>query len=185
MKTLVKRILVLVLMLGTLTSYGNGDLNKVSSFKYVIKGSHISVSDSSGEVIYSGQIKYNGNLTTLFDFTKLKNGKYRVEITRDYEIEINTIEVKNSLVTFLSAFHKTIHKPVFRSENARLLISKLALNDSQMKVELYYEDELIHSETVTGDKILNRVYRLDKTHKGKYTAIIRSDDRVFIENFRI
>jgi hypothetical protein len=172
-------------MLGTLTSYADGDLNKVSSFKHVNKGSHISVSDASGEVIYSGQIKYNGNLTTLFDFTKLKNGKYKVEITRDYDIEINTIEVKNSSVTFLSDLHKTIHKPVFRSKDAKILISKLALNDSEMKVELYFEDDLIHTETVKGDKILNRVYKLDQTLKGKYTAIIRSDNRVFVENFRI
>ena len=185
MKTLVKRILVLALMLPTLTSYANADLNKAFNFTDVTEGSYISVSDATGEVIYSGQIKYKENLTALFDFTKLKNGKYKVEITRDFEIDINTIEVKDSLVTYLSAFHKTIHKPVFRSDNARLLISKLALNDSQMKVELYYEDELIHSETVKGSKILNRVYKLDKTHKGKYTVIIRSDDRVFVENFRI
>lgn len=185
MKTLLIRILVVALMLGTATSNATVDLNKISTFKYVNKGSHISVSDSSGEVIYRGLVKYNGNLTTLFDFTNLKNGKYKVEITRDYEIEINTIEVKNSEVKFLSDLQRTIHKPVFRSQDAKLLISKLALNDSEMNIELYFEDDLIHTETVKGDKILNRVYKLDQTLKGNYTAIIRSDGRVFVEDFRI
>ncbi len=185
MKTLVKGILVLALLLGTFSSHANGELNEVPSFKYLDKGHYISVSDASGDIIYTGQINYKGNISALFDFSKLKNGIYKVEITRDFEIEINTIEVKDNSVIFLKGLQKKIHKPVFRSENAKLIISKLALNDKDMKVELYYEDDLIHSETVTGDKILNRVYRLDETYRGKYTAIVRSDDCVFVENFRI
>ena len=54
-----------------------------------------------------------------------------------------------------------------------------------MTVKLYFEDELIHKETLEGAKILNRVYKLDKTLPGTYTTIITFDDRVFVENFRI
>ena len=54
-----------------------------------------------------------------------------------------------------------------------------------MKVELYYNSELIHSETVKGEAILNRVYKLDSKLKGDYTAVVKSDNRVFVENFRI
>jgi hypothetical protein len=66
-----------------------------------------------------------------------------------------------------------------------VIISKLALDYPEMEVELYYEDELIHSETVKGDKTLNRVYKLDKTIKGQYAIIVKTNGRVYSENFRI
>ena len=185
MKTLLKKILVLAVMFGTYTSYANNAIEVATTFNYVKKGSQISVSDASGEVIYSGKANYNGNITRLFDFTKLEDGKYIVEITKGFEIEINTIEVKNHLVAFLDTDRKIIHKPLVRNEGNIIFISKLSLNSDKMEVELYFEGELIHSETVTGEQILDRVYQLNETHKGKFTAIIKSNDRVFVENFRI
>jgi hypothetical protein len=113
----------------------------------------------------------------------LNDGKYTIEITKDFEI--GTIEVKNGIVSYINTNSKTIHKPVVRNENENILISKLALQNAEMKVELYFEDDLIHSETVKGGQILNRIYKLDKTLKGNYTTIIRSDDRVFINNFSL
>jgi hypothetical protein len=180
-----KKIIVLALMLGTFTINANNDNNLNSTVVYVKKGNHIAVSDAAGEVIYSGQIANNGNLTTLYDFSQLKNGKYIVEVIKDFEIKINSVKVLNQVVTILNTDQKTIHKPVVRNKNATVLISKLALNTDKMTVELYFEDELIHKETLEGATILNRVYKLDKTLPGIYTAIITSDDRVFVENFRI
>lgn len=185
MKKLFKKFLVLAVVLGTYTSYANEVLEATTTFNYVTKGSQILVTDASGEVIYNGEVNYNGNLTKLFDFSQLKNGKYTVEITKGFEIEINTIEVKNNSVSYITANKKTIYKPVVRNENAKVLISKLDFDSNEMKVELYYEGELIKSEIIKGNKVLNRVYKLDKTLTGDYTAIIKTNDRVFIENFTI
>lgn len=184
MKKLFKKILVLAAVFGTYTSYANEVSEVTSTYNYVEKGNQISVTDASGEVIYNGEIKHNGNLTTLFNFSQLENGKYTVEVTNDFEIEINTIEVKNHTVS-INTNKQTIFKPVVRNKNDQVLISKLALNSDTMKVELYFEGELINSETIKGSKVLSRVYKLDKTLKGNYTAVIKSNDRVFIENFRI
>ncbi len=172
-------------MLGTFASYANDVLEVTSTSNSVKKGNHISVTDASGEVIYSGQVKYNGNLTSLFDFTQLEDGIYTVELNKDFVIEINSIAVKDNIATFILDSKEKIFKPVFRSEDSRVLISKLALDKDEMKIELYYGAELIHFETVKGNEILNRVYKLDETLRGDYTAIIRSKDRVFVENFRI
>ena len=65
------------------------------------------------------------------------------------------------------------------------MISKLALDASEMKIELYFSNELIHSETAKGSAILNRAYKLDHSITGEYTAIVRSNGRVFIKNFKI
>ena len=54
-----------------------------------------------------------------------------------------------------------------------------------MTVELYFEDDLIHAELIEGETILNRVYQLDRSLPGNYTAIIKANDRVYVEHFRI
>lgn len=185
MNTFFKNILVLAAMLGTYTSYANTPLEVTTTSNMVSKGDLISVTNASGEIIYSGQVNYNGSIKNLYDFSQLENGTYTIEINKAFEININSVEVKNNVVTFIENSDETIFKPVFRSENSRVIISKLAIDSKEMTVELYFEDNLIHSETVKGSEILNRVYKLDENLKGEYKAIIRANNRVFVENFKL
>ncbi|WP_282030302.1 hypothetical protein [Winogradskyella eximia] len=185
MKTLFKNILVLAVMLGTCTGYANINSEVPSAFNRVSKGDQISVSDSTGEVVYSGRVDYDGSIQKLYDFSQLKDGIYTVEVNKDFEIEINSVEVKKNVVTFSNLSSKKIYKPVFRSKDSQVIISKLAIDSNEMNIELYFENDLIHTETVKGKEILNRVYQLDNTLKGDYTAIIRANGRVFVENFKL
>ncbi|WP_405574885.1 hypothetical protein [Winogradskyella sp. Asnod2-B02-A] len=185
MKTLFKNILVLAVVLGTYTGYANTKLEVTNAFNNVSEGDYISVSDASGEVVYSGRVDYDGNIQKLYDFSQLKDGTYTVEVNKDFEIEINSLQVKKNIVTFSNKSSKKIFKPVFRSKDSQVIISKLAIDSNEMNVELYFENDLIHAENVKGNEILNRVYQLDKTQKGNYTAIIRANGRVFVENFKL
>ena len=185
MKTLFKNILVLAVMLGTCTSYAITTLEVTPTFNNVKKGNSISVTDALGKIVFSGLINYDGNISHLYDFSQLQDGIYIIEVNKDFEIDIDTVEVKNNEVNFLSHKSEKIFKPVFRVEKGKVLISKLALDASEMKIELYYSNELIHSETINGSGVLNRTYKLDQNISGEYTAIVRSNDRVFIKNFEI
>ncbi|WP_299363400.1 hypothetical protein [Winogradskyella sp.] len=185
MKKVVRNILVVAVMLGTYTSYANKTTSDLPTSYEVKKGNYISVTDASGKEIFSGEINYNGNITEFFDFTQLKDGVYTVEVTNAFEIEINSVEVKDHSITSIDNTKAKIFKPVFRTEDSKVIISKLALDAKEMKVELYFENDLFHSETITGGKVLNRVYQLDKRFPGDYMAIIRSNDRVYVEHFRI
>lgn len=185
MKTVIRKIIVLVIVLGGYTSYAN-ELITAESHNNIIKRKYeLSISNTKGQIVYSGKVNSVKNITSIFDFKKLKDGIYIIEVNKDFEIEMNSITVKNGIVTFLQDFKEKIFKPVFRPENTKLLISKLALGSGEMIVELYYENTLIHKERVQGKDILNRVYQLDETLRGTYKAIVRSDDRMYIENFRI
>ncbi len=186
MKTFIKSILVVAVMFGTYTSYANDTINVLPTTKLVNEGDKVSVIDASGEVIFSGHIKHTGHITKLFDFSQLRDGIYKVEIGKAFEIETLSLEVKNHKVVLVANSQEKIYKPVFRTYDGQLIVSKIALDSNKMNVELYFEDELIHEETVEGsENILNRVYRLDKTNRGNYSAIIRTNDRVYIKNFRI
>ena len=98
---------------------------KRTSFKLINEGDSISVTDSSGEVIYQGRINYNGNLIRLFDFSQLNDGVYTVEISKDFEIEILNLNVKNKEVTLLTDSQEKIFKPVFRTENSKIIMTCL------------------------------------------------------------
>ena len=186
MKIVFKNILVLAVMLGTYTSYATTTLKDViTTFNMVSKGDLISVTDASGEVIYSGRVNYDGNIKNLYDFSHLKSGIYTIEVNKDFEIVTKSVQVKNNQVTFIESSNERIFKPVFRSENSKVIISKLAIDNKEMIVELYFGNDLIHTETVKGSEILNRVYKLDQTQKGDYTAIVRANGRVFVENFNL
>ena len=185
MKRIVRNILAVAVVLGTYTSYASTEANTLPASYIINKNHNIKVTDASGKVVYSGSLNQNSKLTESFDFTQLKDGIYTVEITKAFEIEVNSVQVKNHSVTIIENAKETIFKPVVRTEHAKLLISKLSLNTKEMRVELYFEDELFYSETLEGEKIINRVYQLDRDLEGDYTAVIKADERVYVEHFRI
>jgi len=152
----------------------------------VYEGDHISVTNDSEEIIFSSRIKSTVDITKFFDFSLLTDGVYKVEITKAYEIETLHIDVKSDKVTLVPDSQKKIYKPVIRTENGQVIISKIALDSNKMNVELYFEDELIYSEKVENDgDILNRVYKLDLTNRGNYKAIIKTNNRKYVEKFKI
>jgi hypothetical protein len=186
MKNLFKNILVLAVMFGTFTSYAVEGLETSSNSTFKItKGNLISVKDNSGKVIYSGRTNYNGNLKTLYNFTKLKDGLYSIEIDKDFEIITKTIEVKNHYVTYLGSTNETIFKPVIKIEEAKLLVSQSTFQKENVEIEIYYKDSLIHSEAIVANSFLKRVYKLDENVRGAYTAIIRVNDRTYVEDFKL
>ncbi|WP_299128612.1 DUF3244 domain-containing protein [uncultured Winogradskyella sp.] len=186
MKNVLKKLAIVALLLGTSATYANDSKEIVSIIKNVEKGDQITVKDDSGEIIYNNVIANDGNLTQLFDFSKLRKGDYTVEINKDYIIEINTIKVTDESVYIVKSSEEKVFKPVFRPLDNKLIISKIALDARELDVELYYKDELIFSENVEeNEDVFNRIYKLDKTNKGFYKAIVKTNERVFVEYFRI
>lgn len=193
MKTIKKQIIAIALLLGTLGSYSNNeiDVNKIDSkkvtveFKNVKKGHQLSIKDNQGVQMYAEIISENGHLTKILDVTSLEEGTYYVELDKDFEIVIKPFQVKKHQVIFDETKEQTIFKPVFRNEKNLLLISKISFDDKANQVVIYYENEIIFSETIKDEPIINRVYRLDNEKKGTYKVVFQSNNRDFINVFKI
>ena len=155
-----------------------------STFK-ITKGDLISVTDNSGKTIYSGRTKYTGDLKSLYNFTNLEDGLYLIEIEKEFEILSKTIEVENHVVTFIESASEIFFKPAIKLERARLLVSQSVFKKETVSIEIYYKDDLILSEVLIANPALNRAYKLDENIKGNYTAIIRVNDRTYIEDFEL
>jgi hypothetical protein len=48
-----------------------------------------------------------------------------------------------------------------------------------MKVNIYYEDELILSDDIEGKKLIQKIYTLHKNKKGDYKIVAKVNDRIY------
>ena len=186
MKTMIKKLLIVAVMFGTLSSYTNNVLVDYKITNNDMNNISVVIKDASGTVVQLSTVNFKGDAKALLDYSQLESGLYTLEIDTKFQIEITTFKVTEHGVEFLDTEAQTIHKPVFKKENAKILISKVSLDSNEMKVELYYENELIHSEIVSSENpVLKRAYRLDRTEKGDYAAVMTSNGRVYTENFKL
>ncbi|MDD7915650.1 hypothetical protein [Polaribacter ponticola] len=194
MKTTKKLVLVVTLMFGTLISYANNanDFNTILNakkvrigFKNVKKGHLLTVKDDNNVQLHSEIISQKGDLNKIFDFSSLNDGKYTVELSKDFEIVIKTFNVKNNRVLFNNNSKSVIYKPLIRNDENILMISKIDFNKKPLKIVVYYNNEVIYKETIEDNTVLNRVYKLNQDIKGEYSAVVYTNNRSYVKNFKI
>ncbi|WP_339661271.1 hypothetical protein [uncultured Polaribacter sp.] len=194
MKTIKRRVLVVVFMLVTLFNYANNEkdfnntmnANKVKVvFENVKKGHRLTFNDQNGIQLHSETISKEGELTKYFDLSSLNDGLYTIKLNKEFVIVSKHLEVKNGKVTFTENSDKLIFKPVIRNEDNLLIISKLDFDKKPLAVTLLYDGEIIFSETIKNELITNRVYKLDKNLPGEYTVIVYCNNSNYSNKFKI
>jgi len=177
-------------MFGALISYANNKTNSTKKttvkveFKNVKQGHVLNIKNENGITVYKSEVKKSGTFSKLFDLSALENGTYSAELVKDFEIEIKNFEVKNGSVTFFDSTSKKIFKPVIRSEGNLIYISKIEFNDNPLEVDIYFNDEVILSETLEGNKVLKRTYKLSDSKFGDYRIVINANNRSYTKSFR-
>jgi hypothetical protein len=104
-------------------------------------------------------------------------------LEKDFDIIIRPFEIKNNVIAFFESQETKVFKPVIRKENNKLLISQMSLESKPIVVEIYYDDELIYSETTKGEKTMNRIYKLSKYETGDYRTVVKIDNRIYKKQF--
>jgi len=175
MKKVITKNLLVALLFGILTSsvVGNnfGNMNKKTPL--------IFIKNTTGKIIYEKPVNIQNNNIQDIDFSYLKNGYYTLEINKDFQIEIKPFTVISGKAIFHPRAEKTIFKPVIRSNKNKILISKLNFETCSMKVNIYYEDELILSDDIEGKKLIQKIYTLHKNKKGDYKIVAKVNDRIY------
>ncbi|MCG1034899.1 hypothetical protein [Polaribacter sargassicola] len=177
MKTTKQILLVALMFVALITNAENKDLtNPINKkrvnveFKSIKEKQTLTVENENGLSIYKrGVDKSNNNSKILFNINSLKN-------------ILSKTNVDNAL---LDDDKNKIFKPVIRTEENLVLISKIAFNKAPLYISLYYKGDLIHSETLKGNSIVNRIYKLSETEKGDYKVVINTDNKVYNKNFTI
>tara|TARA_R110002073_G_scaffold108336_9_gene243651 strand:+ start:81763 stop:82341 length:579 start_codon:yes stop_codon:yes gene_type:complete len=192
MKTIIRKSVFVALMLGTFSSYATGTtlVSKVKTegkveLINVKKGQRWSIKNSEGKTLYQEEIKSSGSYTQEYAFTSLKNGYYTMEVNKDFQIQITPFTIVSGKVTFYKKEEKVIFKPVLRTQEHTVMISKLDFEASPLKIIIYYEGDVIFKDTLEGEDILNRVYKLKKDIKGSYKVVMKANDRTYINEFSL
>ncbi|WP_340154411.1 hypothetical protein [uncultured Winogradskyella sp.] len=191
MKNILKNSLVIVVMFTTLFANANSSLRTskdatktILTLTNVIKGNELQVKDAFGVTLYSEMIKDSGDYIKGFDLTELPNGDYYFELIQDSKIKTMPFSVEANKVTFVKNNELTIFKPVVKLEENLVYISKLALNEQSLEIEVYFDNDgynLLHSETIEGTQDIKRMYKLDETKKGNYKIVTKTDGKTFVE----
>ena len=190
MKATIRKSVFVALMLGTLTAYATGvvERNRMEgeiTLNNVKKGQHWFIKNSAGKIIHEEEIKSNGSFNQDFDFTSLKNGLYTLEVNKSFQIDVTPFTIISDEVIFHKKAEKVIFKPVIRTEENKILITKLHFEATDLKIVIYYGDEIIYKDTVVGNNLLKRVYALQKDKKGGYKVILKANDREYVKEFSL
>lgn len=194
MKKTMKTIAILALMFGTLTghateSYFGSDpkikATTILHFSDVKQGNLLTIKSFNDEIVHREIIDRNGNYTKKFDLSLLDNGDYYIELDKDFEIILRPFSIQENRVIFDMENQKSIYKPVLRTKNNKVLINMLSLDSQSLEIDLYYGDELIYSEELPAEKIIERAYSLSNQHKGSYRAVLKSGNRIYTKSFTI
>jgi len=190
-KTIIK-ISLIALIFGSLTAYSNEvNLKKEAKFSTKIEVDNVKnrqllfIKNTSGKIIHKEIINLERATPYEFDFSGLENGYYTLEINKDFQIEIKPFTIISGEVIFHKKGEKTIFKPVIRAKKNKILISKLNFEAFTMKVDIYYEDKLILSDNIKGEKLIEKTYSLQKEKKGNYKVITTVNDRRYTKEFSL
>lgn len=194
MKHLKKGILM-VTMFATLLSFANevsfftikNEIKKtLLTLKNVKQGNLLSIVDNNGVILYKELIEKSGIYAKGFDLTSLPDGNYIFELDKDLEINTIPFVVNSNNVIFNKKDSKTFYKPYTRVKGDMVYVSKLALNNEPLKIEIYFTSaintELVFSETVEDTNIIQKAYKLTGLEKGDYRIVFKTEGRSFTKN---
>ena len=191
-----KKGILMVTMFATLLSFANdGSLFNITNdakrtyltLESVKQGNLLSVKDINGIILYKEYIQKTGTYTKGFDLTALPDGEYVFELDKDLEINTIPFKVDSNVVVFNKENEKTIYKPVVRIKNGLVYVTKLNLNETPLKISIYFQNEsgseLMYKETITEttSKTISKIFKLEGLKKGSYKMIFNSEGRQFVE----
>jgi len=190
-KTIIKTSLI-ALIFGSLTAYSNEvNLKKEAKFSTKTEVDNVKnrqllfIKNTSGKIIHKEIINLERATPYEFDFSGLENGYYTLEINKDFQIEIKPFTIISGEVIFHKKGEKTIFKPVIRAEKNKIFISKLNFIETSIHISIYYENEIIFTDNVKGDSIIEKIYSLQKEKKGSYKVITIVNDRKYTKEFSL
>jgi hypothetical protein len=182
----------LIFISGAAIATGNLKVNIVQSAydEAVVKISNavesqfeVEIRNINNDIVYYKQTQRpSKNLTQTFDFSRLRDGEYTLEVRLDKEQNLSAFNIKSGKVTVTEQDREV--QPYFAFKNERLDISYL--NHEKDEVMLYVYDnkkgELLQEIVLGNEFALHSAVDFSKLNKGSYDAVLVSDTNIYEYN---
>lgn len=196
MKNLVRTSLVAIGLMMSLSTYASDTAltskdKKINvtnvRFENVKKGSTLSIVDQHGLVLYNEAIEKNGLYSKGFDLTTLPNGDYFFELNSELKIVLIPFKVDLSEVIFDKGSEESIYKPVVRTKDNMVYVSRALIDQTSLSYKIYYADnyELVESENFKELEEVKKVYDFSNSEKGNYIFVFESKGRKYSKTINI
>ena len=140
------------------------------------------VKNSKGKIFYQGEIDEKDDLSGHFDITKLPAGDYVIERIYDLEIEVMPFKINEEESQVKFGITRSIYKPVIMSRGDLVYVSKPILNDNNLQIKIYNENnELIYSENIIKK---GQIYDLSQVFNEDMKFVVYTDGRKYSETFK-
>ena len=196
MKNLASKILVVFGLMMSLSISAN-DIEKTikvkeenvtsMSFEKVEQGSTLQIKDQNGLVLYKEVIAQSGDYSKGFDLTALPNGDYFFELNSESKIVVIPFNVNASTVLFDKDSKEFIYKPVVRTKDDMVYVSRTVLEHTPLSYKVYYSDnyDLVHTAKFNEMEEVKKAYDFSTAKKGNYVFVFESKGRKFSKKIKI
>ena len=196
MKNLAKRSLVAIMLIGALSTQASESNMIIKEKEGIItslrldnvkQGSVLSIIDRNGLILYNEAIQKSGDYSKGFDLTTLPDGEYFFELDSDLKIIVIPFNVKLKEVIFDKEAEKSIYKPVVRTKDQMVFVSKTAIDTSPLSYKIYFAEnrDLVHSEKFEDSENVKKVYDFSASEKGNYLFVFESNGRTYTKVVKI
>ncbi len=196
MKNLARKSLVAVGLMMSLSTLANDTEptfkekeKKVTNMRFenVEQGSTLSIKDLNGLVLYNEAIDQKGDYSKGFDLTALPNGDYFFELNSELKIVVIPFNVKSSDVVFDKESEESIYKPVVRTKDNMVYVSRTVIEETPLSYKLYYANnyDLVHTAKFEELEEVKKTYDFSTAKKGNYVFVFESKGRKFTKNVKI
>ena len=196
MKNLARKSLVAVGLMMSLSTLANDSEmtfkekeNNVTNMRFenVAQGSSLTIKDENGLVLYNESIEQSGDYKKGFDLTSLPNGDYFFELNSELKIVVIPFRVDSSEVVFDKESEESIYKPVVRTKDNMVYVSRTVIEQTPLTYKIYYADnyDLVHTAKFEELEEVKTAFDFSAAKKGNYVFVFESKGRKFTKNVKI
>ena len=196
MKNLARKSLVVFGLITVLSSFANENVETLKEketnvthmrFENVLRGSSLSIVDKYGLVLYNEAIKQDGDYSKGFDLTTLPDGDYFFELNSEFKIVVRPFNVHSNEVVFDKELEESIYKPMLRTKDDLVFVSRVAMENTPLSYKIYYEDnfELVDAVSFKESEEVKKVYDFSNSERGTYIFVFEFEGRKFTKTIKI
>lgn len=140
----------------------------------------IRVFDKEGVNLLREDVAINSNLSKAYNFSKLPNGIYEVEIEDLTSIRNYVVTINKENFSIIENGEKEIYKPIVNTDNKSVSVNLLNLEREDVVLSIFNgAGEKVYSEQIKQTAAIHKKYDLSVLPTGKYSVSINSKTKSF------